>query len=64
VGGLNRKRWVTGGRNPRPSHQRMHGETVGLNAKFSNGAKWPGDSVLSDDERAGCTCDVEFVRED
>lgn len=53
-----RKVWHTGP-NPRPSHARMNGETVGIDDSFSNGAAWPGDSVLDADERAGCNCWIE-----
>lgn len=57
------KTWRVRSTNPRPSHARLNGETVGLNEKFSNGADWPGDSDLDEDERAGCTCavDIEFA---
>ncbi|MEQ1709458.1 MAG: phage portal protein [Terricaulis sp.] len=62
--GLNRKRWEVRSSNPRPAHSRLNGEVRTLDEKFSNGAKWPGDSVLGADDRAGCTCDVTFFRED
>lgn len=51
------KTWVTG-HNPRPSHARMNGETVPVDAKFSNGARWPADHRLGVDDIAGCNCDV------
>lgn len=52
------KTWVTGV-NPRPSHAAMNGETVPLDAKFSNGAEWPADAVNLDvDEVAGCNCSI------
>lgn len=54
------KTWRVRSSNPRPSHARMDGEAVGLREKFSNGAKWPGDNSLDEDERAGCTCEVEI----
>jgi len=55
------KTWVVTSANPRPSHAQMAGETVPLDATFSNGAKWPADtSALDVDEVAGCTCDVEI----
>jgi len=51
------KTWITGS-NPRPSHAAMNGETVDIDARFSNGMDWPGD--LGDpDEVAGCNCDVQ-----
>ncbi|MFC5992941.1 phage portal protein [Pseudonocardia hispaniensis] len=53
------KTWRVRSSNPRPSHARMDGETVLLDQRFSNRAMWPGDSDLDDDERAGCTCDIE-----
>lgn len=63
-GGLNRKTWVTQSSKPRPSHAAMSGQTVGIEEKFSNGARWPGDSKLAPDEKAGCTCGLEFSREE
>jgi HK97 family phage portal protein len=57
-----RKQWITGPK-PRKSHQRMNGQTVAVGEKFSNGARWPGDSLLSDDERAGCNCDLSIILE-
>jgi hypothetical protein len=54
------KTWRVRSNNPRKSHARMNGESVGLDEEFSNGAKWPGDSSLDEDERAGCTCEVEI----
>jgi HK97 family phage portal protein len=57
IGGENGavKTWVTGS-NPRPSHRRMDGQTVGIDEVFSNGARWPGDSNLRPEERANCNC--------
>lgn len=49
------KTWETGA-NPRSAHAALSGETVPVGDTFSNGARWPGDSSLSDDERAGCNC--------
>lgn len=54
------KTWVTG-ENPRPTHEAMNGETVGVEDKFSNGAYWPGDDNLSADESCGCNCSVEIT---
>lgn len=52
------KRWVTG-RNPRPSHAAMDGESVPVSEDFSNGAAWPGDaSALGVDDLAGCNCSI------
>ena len=49
------KTWHAGS-NPRSAHARLDGETVPLDGVFSNGARWPGDSQLPPDERAGCNC--------
>ena len=49
------KTWVTG-ENPRPEHAAMSGETVDVDAAFSNGAKWPGDDILGPDGTCGCNC--------
>ena len=54
------KTWVTGD-NPRPTHEAMDGETVGIDDKFSNGAFWPGDDNLDPDESCGCNCSTEIV---
>ena len=45
---------------PRPAHRAMDGETVGIDDRFSNGAKWPADSNLDDADRANCKCAVEI----
>lgn len=55
--GRTRKTWITG-KNPRPSHQAMNGETVPTGADFSNGMSWPGDPAGGADEVAGCNCSV------
>ena len=55
------KTWRVTSRNPRPEHQAINGETVDLDDTFSNGGKWPGDSALGDDQRAGCQCDMDIV---
>lgn len=55
------KTWIVTSGNPRPSHAQMSGETVPLDAVFSNGAKWPGDSSALDvEEVAGCSCDIQI----
>ncbi|MPZ66175.1 MAG: phage portal protein [Pseudonocardiaceae bacterium] len=54
------KTWRVTSTNPRSSHARINGETVPMDERFSNGAQWPGDGVLDEDERAGCRCDVEI----
>lgn len=53
------KTWITGP-NPRPLHQAVDGETVGVNERFSNGMDGPGDYAGGADEVAGCNCDLEF----
>lgn len=57
------KTWVVTSSNPRSSHSAMSGETVGMGELFSNGARWPGDSTLPDDERANCSCDLDITVE-
>lgn len=57
------KKWVVRSGNARPSHARMGGQVVGIDEKFSNGMKWPGDPSGGVDEVAGCTCDVEITIE-
>lgn len=57
------KTWKVRSGNPRPSHARMRGQTVPVGELFSNGARWPGDSTLPPDERAGCTCDIDVTVE-
>lgn len=50
------KTWETG-QHPRESHQAMNGQTVPLDAKFSNGGRWPADGINLDvDDVAGCNC--------
>lgn len=51
------KTWVTGS-NPRATHARLNGESVGMDELFSNGARWPGDSLLDDKERSNCNCSM------
>ena len=55
------KTWRTNSTNSRKTHARMDGETVDLDAKFSNGLKWPGDPAKGADEVAGCECTVEIT---
>ena len=54
------KEWVTGP-NSRPTHAAMNGQRVGIDAKFSNGAEWPGDDNLSPDESCGCNCSTDVI---
>lgn len=55
------KTWRVTSTNPRDSHARMDGETVGIDDVFSNGLRWPG-GVGDPDETAGCRCamDIDF----
>ena len=55
------KTWIVTSSDPRAEHAAMNGETVGIDAKFSNGAKWPGDPVLGADGVSNCRCDVEVT---
>lgn len=61
--GLTHKVWRTGGKNPRPSHTRMNGESVELGGVFSNRLRWPGDTRGDADETANCNCDLDYTRE-
>jgi HK97 family phage portal protein len=58
------KTWLVTSNNPRPTHLAMNGQTVELEARFSNGAEWPADPALSVDEVAGCQCELEISVED
>lgn len=58
-GGATKKRWNVRSLNSR--HPRLDGEEVDIEAEFSNGARWPGDHQLNEDQRAGCTCSMSFV---
>ena len=53
------KEWITGD-NARPSHAAMGGEQVPVDANFSNGQFWPGDSD-DPDESCGCNCSTEVI---
>jgi len=53
------KTWVTG-TNARDSHRALNGETVPLDAEFSNGLMWPGDAQGDIDEVAGCNCSLRI----
>lgn len=57
------KTWKVTSDNPRASHRKMHGETVPIDAKFSNGLNWPGDPAKGADEVAGCECSVTVSME-
>lgn len=55
------KTWQVNSGNPRASHAAMHGETVGIEENFSNGAPWPG-GVGDVNEDAGCQCSLVVNR--
>ena len=55
------KTWVVTSGNPRAEHAAMDGETVAYDDEFSNGAKFPGDYVLSAEESCNCQCQVEVL---
>ena len=46
----------------RKSHARMNGETVFIDSRFSNGARWPGDTNLSAEESCNCRCRIEIKK--
>lgn len=54
------KTWITTSGNPRAEHAMMDGETVPYDDLFSNGAKFPGDQVLTPEESCNCQCQVEI----
>jgi HK97 family phage portal protein len=60
--GARQKRWVVHSDNPRLTHAAINGETVGIHETFSIGGRYPGDHNLSPDERAGCTCALEYLQ--
>ena len=61
--GVPMKTWTVTSSNPRAEHVALAGETVPVDQPFSNGAMWPGDTVLPADQRVGCRCTVEFTQE-
>ena len=54
------KTWIVTSGNPRAEHAMMDGETVPFDEEFSNGAKYPGDQVLTPEESCNCQCQVEI----
>ncbi|WP_331445857.1 phage portal protein [Streptomyces xanthochromogenes] len=61
--GLTKKIWVTGGRNPRPSHKAQNGQRVSLDDVFSNGLRWPGDGEGKVAELVNCNCTLDYAKE-
>ena len=55
------KTWIVTSGNPRAEHAAMDGETVPFDDLFSNGAKYPGDQVLTPEESCNCKCQVEIT---
>lgn len=57
------KTWVHhASKSPRAAHERLSGETVPIDGRFSNGALWPGDTgALPADEVANCHCELELT---
>lgn len=52
------KTWVTGP-NARPEHAALDGETVPVDALFSNGQRWPGSASGSSSD-IGCNCTLRI----
>ena len=56
------KTWVVNSSNPRASHAAMDGETVPIDAEFSNGLMWPGaagsDAASNWRLKARCTAPI------
>lgn len=50
------KTWRVNSTNPRPSHARLDGRTIGIEERFPNGMLHPGDPAGGIDETAGCKC--------
>ena len=61
-GGMKTKTWIVRSNNPRDSHKRMNGETVGIRERFSNGLRWPGDHQGGAEENANCQCELAYGR--
>lgn len=61
--GASHKTWSTAGDlNVRKLHQKLDGEKVGIDEKFSNGGRYPLDPLLSAAERVNCRCALLFER--
>lgn len=58
--GRQSKTWRVNSSNPRSNHAALNGVTVGIAERFPNGGLWPGDPALPVEERANCTCTIEF----
>lgn len=56
------KSWRVNSGNPRSSHARLDGETVGMDESFSNGMNCPGDPDGGADENAQCECSLTILK--
>ena len=56
------KTWVVTSNNPRESHKRLNGVTVGKRDVFPNGLKYPRDYKGTADDNANCKCKVRWIR--
>jgi len=54
------KTWNVTSLDPRRSHAAINGETVGVEERFSNGLRFPGDPDGDIDETAGCKCRLQI----
>lgn len=56
------KTWIVTSSNPRESHRRLHGTTVGKKERFANGLSFPRDYRGSANDNANCRCKVMWIR--
>lgn len=62
--GLSTKTWRTRGGNVRAEHQKLNGQTVGIDDVFSNGLRWPGDfGGVNASETAACHCTLDYGKD-
>jgi HK97 family phage portal protein len=54
------KSWWAG-KNPRPAHAALNGQTVRVSEPFSTGQMWPGDPTGDASDTAGCNCHVSVA---
>lgn len=55
------KTWQTNSGNPRSLHIAMNGETVPIDAAFSNGMERPGDPAGGAENNANCQCSLIYT---
>lgn len=60
--GATQKRWQTNSGSSRDSHAALNGETVDIDARFSNGLRYPG-SPGPPEETVNCLCSVSLIKE-